>query len=126
MKFLWISSESLRPQETQHEDGFSKLHVAADYKHLGAKFAERASMENEVLHRLAAAQQAYAMLRRPIFANRRIPTHTRLQLLDALILPRLSLWVWEAAHAHSRTVSQNSMRQLQDGAARSQAMAFGS
>ena len=74
---------------TQPEDGFSQLRVAADYKHLGAKFAERASMENEVRHRLAAAQQAYAMLRRPIFANRRIPTHTRLQLLDALILPRL-------------------------------------
>ena len=71
------------------QEATSNLHVASSYKHLGAKYSERASIDNEIRHRLAAAQQAYAVLRRPLFANRRICTKVRLQLLDALIMPRL-------------------------------------
>lgn len=76
-------------QGSASQGASSNLHVASSYKHLGAKYSERASIDHEIRHRLAAAQQAYSVLRRPLFANRRIPAKVRLQLLDALIMPRL-------------------------------------
>ena len=61
------------------------LRTVSEYQYLGTSFSQAVSLEHEVQARLNKATQAYRMLRRQLFSNRRLPIRTRLLLLDSLV-----------------------------------------
>lgn len=47
-----------------------RLRIVASYKHLGARFAMDAELNQEINQRMAAARQAFEEMKRPIFKNK--------------------------------------------------------
>lgn len=65
------------------------LYCVPHYEHLGTIFVAEGKIDAEVSHRLSRAQHAYLQVRKPILANKHIPTPTRLKLLEGLVMPVL-------------------------------------
>ena len=61
------------------------LRTVSEYQYLGTSFSQAVSLEHEIHQRLTKATNAYRMLRRHLFSNKRIPARTRLLLLDSLV-----------------------------------------
>ena len=65
------------------------LRVVPSYKHLGSLYTMGVDVHREIKARIGAARQAFEEMRKPIFANRKLPISARLQLFQSLILSRL-------------------------------------
>ena len=63
-----------------------QLHISADYEHLGTVFSSNGTIKLEVQHRMNLAKAAHHQVARRIFHNKHLPVHTRLQLLDSLVV----------------------------------------
>ena len=61
------------------------LRIVDAYKHLGGYVAADASMRREIGNRASSGMTVYMELRKPIFADRRLPLATKSQLADALV-----------------------------------------
>lgn len=66
-----------------------RLRIVASYKHLGARFAMDAELNQEINQRMAAARQAFEEMKRPIFKNKAIDVKGRQQLYHSLVASRL-------------------------------------
>ena len=65
------------------------LRLVTQYKHLGMLIAHNIAIDRDLAQRLGRARTAFSSLRKSLFTNRHIPVHVRLQLLEALVLPRI-------------------------------------
>ena len=72
----------------QLPDGVS-LRAVPTYEHLGTMFAQSSTVQAEIHTRIGKATAAYREMAKPIFGNKHIPVHIRLQLLESLVLPVL-------------------------------------
>lgn len=72
------------------------LRIVASYKHLGARVAMDAELDQEINQRTAAARKAFEELKRPVFKNKAIGVQGRQQLYHSLVASRLlygsSVW----------------------------------
>ena len=72
------------------EIGLSQpLRLVTHYKHLGILVGQSLSLDQDISQRIGRASTAFRTLTRPLFTNRAIPIVVRLQLLEALVLPRI-------------------------------------
>eukprot|EP00435_Cladocopium_sp_Y103_P064137 s381_g25.t1 len=71
------------------ESHILSLRIVALYKHLGARFAMDADIDQEISARVASASQAFEEMKRPIFLNRAIAIPGRQQLYHSLVASRL-------------------------------------
>ena len=65
------------------------LRIVASYKHLGARFAMDADLDQEIQARISSARRAFEEIKKPVFLNKHIPAKGRVQLYSSLILSRL-------------------------------------
>ena len=65
------------------------LRLVTQYKHLGMLVAHNIAIDRDLAQRLGRATAAFRSLRKSLFTNRHIPVKVRLQLLEALVLPRI-------------------------------------
>lgn len=65
------------------------LHFSSSYKHLGAMYVSDGDQAYEIRTRLGMANEAYQQLRKKLFGNRHLGLRCRLQLFNALIIPKL-------------------------------------
>ena len=70
-------------------DGRLSVRCVPRYEHLGAIFQSDGGICAEVHHRVSRALLACRQVRKPILANRHLSVTTRLQLLEALVMPVL-------------------------------------
>ncbi len=75
--------------ETRHE-GVVHLNIVAKYKHLGTLFAAKGSMMPEIRQRIGQARSEFQRYRKQIYANKALPTRTRVELFKSLVLSGLS------------------------------------
>ena len=65
------------------------LRLVTQYKHLGILVGQNLSMDQDLAQRIGRASTAFRSMTRTLFTNRSIPIPVRLQLLEALVLPRI-------------------------------------
>ena len=65
------------------------LHFASSYRHLGALYVADGDQSYEVRVRIGMANEAYQLLRKKLFGNKHLDKRSRLQLFNALIIPKL-------------------------------------
>lgn len=65
------------------------LRIVASYKHLGARFAMGAELNQEIDQRMASARKAFEELKGPIFKNNAIDVKGRQQLYHRLLASRI-------------------------------------
>ena len=75
--------------ETRH-GGVVHLNIVAKYKHLGTLFAAKGSMMPEIRQRIGQARSEFQRYRKQIYANKALPTRTRVELFKSLVLSGLS------------------------------------
>ena len=68
-------------------DGNPILRCVPSYEHLGTMYTADGAIASELQHRMNKAKNAHHQVRKPILANKHIPSHIRLKLLEGLILP---------------------------------------
>ena len=66
------------------------VRIVGAYKHLGSMIVASLSVAHDVSCRIAKAAANFRTLAKPLFTNRRIAIHTRLQLLEALVIPMIT------------------------------------
>ena len=89
---VFIQEQGVLPVQVPSQDGrfdTQPLHLVGKYVHLGTCMAQEQNFDLEIKRRIGIAQSAFRTLARPIFRNRRISCHSRLQLLESLICTKL-------------------------------------
>ena len=67
--------------------GRDPLRIVTQYLHLGISIAQCCDIKFDVRAKIGKASNAYRLLSKPIFANKKIPVAVRLRLLESLVLP---------------------------------------
>ena len=67
--------------------GRAPLRIVTQYLHLGISIAQCCDIKLDVRAKIGKASNAYRLLSKPIFANKKIPVAVRLRLLESLVLP---------------------------------------
>eukprot|EP00438_Fugacium_kawagutii_P005073 Skav200544 [mRNA] locus=scaffold676:310903:315876:+ [translate_table: standard] len=88
------------------DQGVIQIKVTNRYKHLGAILHHGAHNNVETRQRLAQAHQAFGENSRLLLRNFTLPTGTRVQLFDSLVLSKLSYgmesWVLDTQHQRDK------------------------
>eukprot|EP00438_Fugacium_kawagutii_P035579 Skav200697 [mRNA] locus=scaffold343:224008:229565:- [translate_table: standard] len=125
LMFRGRGSESLRTQVfgasasqtilVHAKEHIIQLPVVSTYRHLGAVYQMDSTIDVEVKHRLGAARQAFAEVKRQLFLNKHLPQHARMQLFQSLITSRLfyGAGVWMSlTPSHIRQIDAALMRMI--------------
>ena len=70
-------------------EGGHQVRLVSMYKHLGMLYAQNLSLAHDIQARIGRASTQFRQISRTILLNRHVPTTTRLQLLDSLVLPMI-------------------------------------